>query len=62
MTEVAEDVLAKEHADMESMTRTFLADPYFVHKAKQCRSDMHKPGIVGNQACLDHRAQAKREA
>lgn len=60
MPEVAEDVLANDHADMVSMARPFLADPYFVQKAKQGRSDMINTCIGCNQACLDHVFQGKR--
>jgi 2,4-dienoyl-CoA reductase (NADPH2) len=37
--DVAEDVLAKGCADMISMARPFLADPYFVKKAMEKRAD-----------------------
>lgn len=52
--EVAEDVLAKGHADMVSMARPFLADAYFVKKAEEDRSDEINTCIACNQACLDH--------
>ncbi|MFA7265519.1 MAG: NADPH-dependent 2,4-dienoyl-CoA reductase, partial [Candidatus Nanopelagicales bacterium] len=52
--EVAEDVLARGQADMVSMARPFLADPDFVRKAEQGRSDRINTCIGCNQACLDH--------
>ena len=52
--EVAESVLANGCSDMVSMARPFLADPEFVIKAKQGRSNEITPCIACNQACLDH--------
>ncbi len=52
--EVAEDVLASGCADMVSMARPFLADPEFVRKAADGRSDEINTCIACNQACLDH--------
>ena len=52
--EVAEAVLAEGCADMVSMARPFLADPDFVAKARDGRSDEIAPCIACNQACLDH--------
>jgi 2,4-dienoyl-CoA reductase (NADPH2) len=52
--EVAESVLAEGNADMVSMARPFLADPYFLRKAAQGRSDEINTCIGCNQACLDH--------
>jgi len=52
--EVAEAVLAEGDADMVSMARPFLADPDFVNKAAQGRSDEINTCIGCNQACLDH--------
>ena len=52
--EVAEDILANGFADMVSMARPFLADPEFVLKAEQGRSDEINTCIGCNQACLDH--------
>ncbi|MBJ7539201.1 oxidoreductase [Marinomonas transparens] len=54
MPEVAEQVLARGDADMVSMARPFLADPEFVVKAEQERSDEINTCIGCNQACLDH--------
>ncbi|MCU6480331.1 FAD-dependent oxidoreductase [Arthrobacter sp. A2-55] len=52
--EVAEQVLAEGNADMVSMARPFLADPFFLRKAAQGRSDEINSCIACNQACLDH--------
>jgi 2,4-dienoyl-CoA reductase (NADPH2) len=52
--EVAEQVLSRGDADMVSMARPFLADPEFVLKAEQNRSDEINTCIGCNQACLDH--------
>ncbi|UTW03835.1 NADPH-dependent 2,4-dienoyl-CoA reductase [Amphritea atlantica] len=52
--EVAEQVLARGDADMVSMARPFLADPEFVRKAAEGRSDEINTCIGCNQACLDH--------
>ena len=52
--ELAEEVLAKGHADMVSMARPFLADADFVVKAETGRSDEINTCIACNQACLDH--------
>ncbi len=52
--EVAEAVLAEGCADMVSMARPLLADPYFVKKAAQGRADEINTCIACNQACLDH--------
>ena len=58
--EVAEDVLAKGHADMVSMARPFLADAEFVNKASNDQSNLINTCIGCNQACLDHIFQKKR--
>lgn len=52
--EVAEEILAAGRADMVSMARPFLADPDFVVKASEGRSDAINTCIGCNQACLDH--------
>ncbi len=52
--EVAEEVLQRGDADMVSMARPFLADPFFVQKAEEGRSDEINTCIGCNQACLDH--------
>ncbi len=52
--ELAEDILAKGHADMVSMARPFLADPAFPKKAQENRAKDINTCIACNQACLDH--------
>ncbi|WP_111892009.1 NADPH-dependent 2,4-dienoyl-CoA reductase [Acinetobacter sp. MB5] len=51
--EMAEHILASGHADMVSMARPMLADPEFVVKASEGRSDEINTCIACNQACLD---------
>lgn len=52
--EVAERVLAENDADMVSMARPLLADPYFVNKAAAGKGHEINTCIGCNQACLDH--------
>ena len=52
--DVAEGLLADGHADMVSMARPFLADPFFMRKAAEDRGDEINSCIACNQACLDH--------
>ncbi|MFB7513513.1 FAD-dependent oxidoreductase [Streptomyces sp. NPDC056144] len=52
--EVAEEILADGRADLVSLARPFLADPAFVAKAAEGRSDRINTCIGCNQACLDH--------
>jgi 2,4-dienoyl-CoA reductase (NADPH2) len=54
MPDVAEQVLASGQADMVSMARPLLADPEWVLKAQQGRTDEINTCIACNQACLDH--------
>lgn len=54
MPEVAEQILADQHADMISMARPFLADAFFVKKARENLSHQINTCIGCNQACLDH--------
>ncbi|WP_438863178.1 FAD-dependent oxidoreductase [Neptunicella sp.] len=58
--QVAEEVLAKGHADMVSMARPFLADAEFVNKAKEGKAHLINTCIACNQACLDHVFEKKR--
>ena len=58
--ELAEDIIARGEADMVSMARPLLADPFFVEKAQNGRADEINTCIACNQACLDHTFQAKR--
>lgn len=59
MPDVAEQILANGHTDMVSMARPLLADPEFVLKARDNRSDEINTCIACNQACLDHTFQSK---
>jgi 2,4-dienoyl-CoA reductase (NADPH2) len=54
MPEIAEEIISDGYADMVSMARPFLADPEFVNKAAEGRSDEINTCIGCNQACLDH--------
>ncbi len=57
--EKAEEVLANQDADMVSLARPFLADPDFVKKAIEGRSEEINTCIACNQACLDHIFEGK---
>ncbi|MFM7728704.1 MAG: FAD-dependent oxidoreductase, partial [Flavobacteriales bacterium] len=57
--EVAEEILQRGDADMVSMARPFLADPDFVLKATEERSNEINTCIACNQACLDFIFQRK---
>lgn len=59
MPEVGEQILADGCADMVSLARPLLADPDFVRKAREGRSDDINTCIACNQACLDHTFQLK---
>jgi len=52
--ELAEEILTRGDADLISMARPLLADPEFVKKAAQGRSQEINTCIACNQACLDH--------
>ncbi|HRI59032.1 MAG TPA: NADPH-dependent 2,4-dienoyl-CoA reductase, partial [Saprospiraceae bacterium] len=52
--EKAEQLLRDGSADMVSMARPLLADPDFMRKAFERRSDEINTCIACNQACLDH--------
>ena len=52
--EVANAIIAEGKADMVSMARPMLADPYFVTKAAAGKADEINTCIGCNQACLDH--------
>ena len=51
---LAETVLARGDADMVSMARPLLADPAFVRKVAEGRTDEIDTCIACNQACLDN--------
>ena len=57
--EVANTLIEQGFADMVSMARPFLADPLFVQKAQEGRSQEINTCIACNQACLDHVFQNK---
>ena len=54
MPEVAERLVAEGYADMVSMARPFLADPFWVAKARDGKEDEINTCIGCNQACLDN--------
>ncbi|PHS62372.1 MAG: NADPH-dependent 2,4-dienoyl-CoA reductase [Thalassobium sp.] len=60
MPETAEDIIANGKADMVSMARPLLADPYWVKKVEEDRADEINTCIACNQACLDHTFENKR--
>ena len=51
---IAEEVLANGKADMVSMARPFLADPFLVQKTMDSQEEAINVCIACNQACLDH--------
>lgn len=57
--DVAQEILASGQADMVSMARPFLADPWFVKKAQENRANQINTCIGCNQACLDHIFEGK---
>lgn len=54
MPNIGEQIIAEGHADLVSLARPFLADPNFVKKAIDGRTDEINTCIACNQACLDH--------
>lgn len=58
--EDAEAILASGDADLISMARPFLADPDFVKKAMEGKSDLINTCIACNQGCLDMTFSNKR--
>ncbi len=54
MPDDAEDIVTSGDADLVSMARPLLADPQWVEKAANGRSDEINTCIACNQACLDH--------
>ncbi|MCD6639102.1 MAG: NADPH-dependent 2,4-dienoyl-CoA reductase [Nocardioides sp.] len=58
--ELAEEIIASGKADLVSMARPLLADPFFVAKATDERADEINTCIACNQACLDHVFENKR--
>lgn len=60
MPDTAEEILSTGKADMVSMARPLLADPYWVKKVEEDRADEINTCIACNQACLDHTFENKR--
>ncbi len=60
MPDVGEDIISSGAADMISMARPFLADPEWVNKAAEGRTDEINTCIACNQACLDNVFANKR--
>lgn len=50
----AETVLSESQADLISMARPFLADPFIVKKSREGKAGLVNTCIACNQACLDH--------
>ncbi len=50
----AEELIKNGFADMISMARPFLADPYIIKKSKENKEHLVNTCIACNQACLDH--------
>lgn len=57
--EIAEEIIAKGQADLVSMARPFLADSFFVAKAREGKSHFINTCIACNQACLDNTFSGK---
>lgn len=58
--DMAESLIASGAADLVSMARPFLADPFLVAKTAEGRVDEINTCIACNQACLDHAFANKR--
>lgn len=58
--DLAEQIIASGQADMVSLARPMLADPFFVAKAEAGKADEINTCIACNQACLDHTFSLKR--
>lgn len=52
--DLAQDILASGDADLISMARPMLADPHFVRKTREGKTDEINTCIACNQACLDY--------
>ncbi|GAA0785152.1 FAD-dependent oxidoreductase [Marinobacterium sediminicola] len=57
--EIGEQIISSGQADMISMARPFLADPDFVVKSAEGRSEEINTCIGCNQGCLDHVFEGK---
>src|SRR3990167_1256841 len=58
--DLAEQIIASGQAEMVSLARPMLADPFFVAKAEAGKADEINTCIACNQACLDHTFSLKR--
>ncbi|TMW64350.1 hypothetical protein Poli38472_012972 [Pythium oligandrum] len=56
--DVGDRIIGEGYADMISMARPLLADPFFVKKVKEGRADQINTCIGCNQACIDHSFQS----
>nr|WP_302050724.1 NADPH-dependent 2,4-dienoyl-CoA reductase [Rhodococcus kyotonensis] len=54
MPDIAENILSRGDAQLISMARPMLADPFWVRKAEADDADAINTCIACNQACLDH--------
>jgi 2,4-dienoyl-CoA reductase (NADPH2) len=57
--DIAEEIISSGQADMISMARPFLADPFLPQKALNNKKEEINTCIACNQACLDHVFQLK---
>ena len=62
MPEVGDQLIRDGKADLVSMARPFLADPYFVNKAAANKPDEINTCIGCNQACLDFTFKGMRSS
>lgn len=60
MPDLAEEVIRDGHAQLVSLARPMLADPFWVEKAAGQREDEINTCIACNQACLDHAFMNKK--
>ena len=57
--ELAESIISHNQADLVSLARPFLADPFLVQKSSEGLANEINTCIACNQACLDHTFQMK---
>ncbi len=58
--DLAEKILSDGEADLISLARPLLADPYWVEKIKSGAENRIAPCVACNQACLDHVFEGRR--